>query len=74
MGVPSERKFGEKSVLFLLKTFFVWSSPEFGKKVFHLFFCFLVFTPEQNRGRGSSPPMLKIGQTWGKIAHYPLLC
>ena len=31
-----ERKFGEKSVLFLLKTFF-WSSPEFGEKKCSIF-------------------------------------
>ena len=31
----------------------------------------LICLPEQNRGRGSSPPMLKIGQNWGKIANYP---
>ena len=30
----------------------------------------LNFHSEQNRGRGSSPPMLKIGQNWGKIANY----
>ena len=30
----------------------------------------LICSPEQNRDRGSSPPMLKIGQNWGKIANY----
>ena len=31
----------------------------------------LICSPEQNRGRGLSPPKLKIGQSWGKIANYP---
>ena len=31
----------------------------------------LICSPEKNRGRGSSPPKLKIRQTWGKIASYP---
>ena len=66
---------GGKCVLFLMTTFFflvftwIW-----GKKVFHLHFIFglhYISTPEQNRRRGSSPPMLKIGQNWGKIANYP---
>ena len=36
-----------------------------------LFFCLrIVCLPEKNRGRGSSPPMLKIWQNWGKIANY----
>ena len=35
-GFTSERKFGEKSALFLMKTFF-WSSPEFGKKKCSIF-------------------------------------
>ena len=47
-----------KSVLFLMKTFFL----------------VLTKITEQNRGRGSSPPMLKIGQNWGKIANYPPQC
>ena len=49
---------GKKSVAFLVKTFF--------------FALHLICSPEKNRGRGSSPPMLKIGQIWGKIANYPL--
>ena len=63
-------------VPFLVKTFF-WSSPEFGEKkcsIFgeDLFFALhLICSPEQNGGRGSPPPMLKIGQNWGKIANYP---
>ena len=47
---------GEKSVPFFGKTFF--------------FGLHLICSPEQNRGRGSSPPMLKIGQNWDKIANY----
>ena len=50
---------------------------EFGEKiVFYLHFFGFHETPkpEQNRGRGSSPPMLKIGQNWGKIANYPPKC
>ena len=31
----------------------------------------LICSPETNRGRGSSPPMLKIGQNGGKKANYP---
>ena len=56
---------------------FFWSSPEFREKkcsIFgeDLFFALhLICSPEKNRGRGSSPPMLKIGQNWGKIANYP---
>ena len=57
---------GGKSVPFLVKTFF-WSSPEFAEKgvtfLVRTFFLglHLFCSPEQNRGRGSSPPMLKIG-------------
>ena len=51
---------GEKSVPFLVKTFFFCSS-------LNLLTC-------KNCGRGSSPPMLKIGQNWGKIANYPPQC
>ena len=50
---------GEKSVPFL-KTFY--------------FALHLVCSPEKNGGRGSSPPRLKIGQNWGKIANYPPQC
>ena len=35
---------GEKSVLFLVKTFFFWSSPEFGKKKCSICIFSLVFT------------------------------
>ena len=52
---------GKKSVPFLVKTFF-------------FFGLHLTCSPEQNRGQGSSPPMLKIGQNWGKIANYPPQC
>ena len=48
---------GEKSGPFVVKTY--------------LFFgVHLICLPEQNRGRGSSPLMLKIGQNLGKIANY----
>ena len=49
-------EFGEKSVPFSVKTFF--------------FGLHLTCSPEQNRGRGSPPPTLKIGQNWGEIANY----
>ena len=48
---------GKKSVPFSVKIFF--------------FGLHLICSPEQNRDRGSFPPMLKIGQNWGKIANYP---
>ena len=41
----------------------------FGKDLF--FGLHLICSPEQNRGRGSSPTKLKIVQNWGKIANYP---
>ena len=55
----SSPEFGEKSVPFLKKTFFGLH---------------LICSPEQNRGRGLSPPVLKIWQYWGKFANYPLQC
>ena len=45
----------------------------FGEDLF-FFGLHLICSPEQNCGRGSSPPMLKIGQNWGKIASYPPQC
>ena len=75
MGVHLSKNW-EKSVLFLMKTFF-WSSPEFGEKSVPFAFFFIlhqISKLEQHPGRGSSPPMLKIGQNWGKIANYPLQC
>ena len=48
---------GEKSVPYLVKTFY--------------FALHLICSPEKNGGRGLSPPMLKIGKNWGKIANYP---
>ena len=57
----SSSEFGEKSVPFLVKTIFLVGLH-------------LISSPEQNRGRGSSPPMLQIGQNWGKIANYPPQC
>ena len=73
---------GGKSLSSLAKTFFFffffglhWNS---GKKVFQFWWkpFFLVsslnlLTWKKNRSRGSSPPMLKIVQNWGKIANYP---
>ena len=74
-GCTSERKLGKETVLFLVKTFFFWSSPEFGGKsvpfAFFFFGLHYISKPEQNRGRGSSPPMLKIGQNFGKLAIIP---
>ena len=74
---PPHREFlPTRLVPFLVKTFF-WSSPEFGEKkcsIFgeDLFFALhLICSPNKNCGRGSSPPMSKIGQNWGKIANYP---
>ena len=70
-------EFGEKNVPFFVKTFFLVFTWIWAKKGFHFsedFFFYglhLICSPEQNRGRGSSPPMLKIGQNWGKIANYP---
>ena len=43
--------------------FHFWQRPFFGLH--------LICSPKKNRGRGSSPPMLKIEQNWGKIANYP---
>ena len=41
-------------------------------RVPNLFFgLHLICSPEKSLGRGSHPPMLKIGQNWGKIANYP---
>ena len=34
----------------------------------------LICSPEQNGGQGSSLPMVKIEQNWGKIANYPPQC
>ena len=50
----------EKTLPFLVKTFF--------------FALHLICSPEKNGGRGSSPPMLKLGQNWGKIANYLPQC
>ena len=46
-GCTAERKFGEKSVLLMLKTFFFWSSPKIGEKKCSILgedLFFLVFT------------------------------
>ena len=55
---------------------FLWSSRDFGKNSSisgeDLFFgLHLICLPEKDRGQGSFPPTLKIGQNWGKIANYP---
>ena len=77
LSVGIHLNLGKKVFLVWLRPFF-WSSPEFGEKsapflVKSYFFLglHLFCSPEQNRGRGSSPPMLKIGQNWGKIAIIP---
>ena len=41
----------------------------FGEDLF--FGLHLICSPEKNRDRGSSPPMLRKGKNWGKIAKYP---
>ena len=69
-----------KKVPFLVKTFFLVFTWIRGKKVFHFwwrsffFGLYLTCSPEKSLGRGSSPPMLKIGQNWGKIANYLPQC
>ena len=80
MSVSVYLNSGEKSVPCLVKTFlflfFFGLHPNLEKKCFifgeDLFFYGLhvICSPEQNRGRGSSLPKLKIGQNWGKIANY----
>ena len=67
-----------KSVLFLTKTFFLififWSSPELGEKKCSICIFSLVFTKFPHLSKivvEVHPPMLKIGQNWGKIANYP---
>ena len=44
------------------------SVPFWGRLFFGLY---LIYLSEKNRGRGSSPAMLKIGQNWGQIANHP---
>ena len=61
------------NVPLLVKSFFLAFTRIWGKKCSIFFFFFglhLICSPEQNRCRDSSPPMLKIGQNWGKIANY----
>ena len=75
---------GGKSLPSLAKTFFFSFSfglhLNLGKTVFQFwwkpFFWgsslnLLTWKNKKNRGRCSSPPMLKIGQNWGKIPNYP---
>ena len=60
----------------LLKDLFFWSSLAFGEKTLEIlvkaffFGLHIICWPEKYRDRGSSLPMLKIGQNWGKIANY----
>ena len=77
----SPLQFGEKSVPFLVKTFFFLGlHVNSGKKVFHFWWrpffsgLHLICLPSKNHGRGSHSPMLKIGQNLGKIANYTLQC
>ena len=67
-GYAPDSIFGED--LFLVFTWILGKKCSiFGED--RLFALHLICSPEKNRGRGSSPPMLKIGQNWGKIANYP---
>ena len=67
---------GQKKCSIFGKDLFFWSSPKFGEKVFifgdSLFFWSLLnllsWTKSWSR---FIPPILKIGQNWGKIAKYP---
>ena len=66
-------------VPFLVKTFFLVFTWIRGKKVFHFwwrpFFCSsLNLLPWTKWWSRFIPPMLKIGQNWGKIANYPPQC
>ena len=63
---------GKKSVLLLMKTFFFGLHLNLGTKVFHLLFFWssLIFHTWTKSWSGFIPPMLKIGQNWGKIANY----
>ena len=63
------------------KVFHFWWRPIFFfglhlnlEKNVPFFGLLLIYSPEKSRGRGSSPPRLKIGQSWGKIANYLLQC
>ena len=71
MGVHLSENWGKKCSIFD-ENFFFGLHLNLGKKVFHLHFFFfwssLHFQTWTNRG--SSPPMLKIGQNWGKIANH----
>ena len=67
-----------KTLQFSVKTFFSCFGLHLnsGTKSLQIsvktFFCLhLICFHKKNRGRASSPPMLKIGQNWGKIANYP---
>ena len=65
----------KKSVPFLMKTFYFWSSPEFGEKsVPFLVKSSLNFLTWKKSWSRFILPMLKIGKNWGKIANYPPQC
>ena len=72
----SSPEFGGKSVLFLMKTFFMVVTWICGKKVFHLhlFWSSLNFQTWTKSWSRFIPTTLKIGQNWGKIANYPPQC
>ena len=70
---------GKKRVLFLMKTFLYifWSSPEFGEKsdpFAYFFWSSQNFHTWTKSWSGFIPPMLKMGQNWGKIANFPPQC
>ena len=67
--------FGGKKYFIFGEDLFFGSSPEFGEKKSSIFSedffgLHLICSPEQNRGRGLSPPMLKTWQNWDKVANY----
>ena len=67
------------SFIFYLFIFFglhlIWEQKlfKFSVKTFFSFFfgLHMISLRENNNGRASSPPMLKMGQNWGEIANYP---
>ena len=70
---------GKKVFHFWWRSFFLVFIWIWGKKCSFLVTTFffglhLICSPEQNHGRGSSLPMLKIGQNLGKIANYLPQC
>ena len=71
-------KIEEKKCSIFEGDLFFWSSLEFGEKKCTVCIFLLVFTkfPHLNKivVEVHSPPMLKIGRNWGKIANYPPQC